>query len=167
MGNGKWIFLWTWVNNLKIKLKNITIVLSGLLLLWFAFDITGFSFKEIILVVSAIKDEPIDVLWWIIFAICFSLFIIKNKYGKYALLVFLVIWGFIQFPKWFTTDVNIIESYNIFFENEGTHYIIKPLKYRIIKDTYHIILDILIFLSIISNSLFIIMGKITVRIKNH
>ena len=140
-------------------IKNIAIIFTGLLLLWFAFDITGLAINNTILVVSAIVDEPIDILFLIIFIFCFLFFIMKDKYGKYVLLAFLVLWSIAQFPKWFTADVNSIESYNNFFRNEGTYYTIAQSKERLIKDTYHIILDILIFLSLVSNIIFTIKSR--------
>ena len=140
-------------------MKNIAIIFTGLLFLWYSLNMTGFAFNNIILVTSAIKDEPIDIAWWVIFIICFALFLKKDRYGKYALSIFLILFGIIQFPKWFTTDLNRIESYNNFFGDEGTHYIIAQSKERLIKDTYHIIIDILIFLALIANLLFVIKAK--------
>jgi len=141
-------------------MKNITIIFTGLLFIWYTLNITGFAFSETLLVVSAIIDEPIDITWYIIFIICFVLFLKRNNYGKYVLLTFLFIFSIIQFPKWFTTNLNSIKSYNNFFRNEGTHYIIAQSKERLIKDTYHTILDILILLSLVTNIIFTIKSKI-------
>jgi hypothetical protein len=139
-------------------MKTIATILSGLLLLWFTFDITGFVFNKIVLVESAIINEPIDIIWWVIYIICFILFIAKNNIGKYSLLVFMVVWGCIQFPQWFNQNINKISSYNNFFKN--THHIINQSNTQLIKDTYHIILDILIFWAIIFDIVFIIKNRI-------
>jgi len=141
--------------------KNISIILIGLLLLWFSLDITGFSAGKNIFVVSAIIDEPIDILWWFIFIICFISFIAKERIGKYAMFAFLLCWGFIQFPIWFNQNSENILSYNNFFAS--THHIIKPSNEQLIKDTYHIILDILILTGLINIIVYIVMRR---KVKN-
>lgn len=131
------------------------IIFVGILFFWFTLDITGFKLRDFNLVVSAIKDEPIDILWWLIFIVVFLWFIFKEKTGKYALSIFISIWAFIQFSMYFKNQKQI-ESYNDFFIKENTNYIIKPLSNFLIKDTYHIILDLLIATSLILLVIFVI-----------
>ena len=52
-----------------LVMKRSTIVIIGLLLLWFTFDITGLKIGNNIKVVSAIINEPIGILWCAIFVI--------------------------------------------------------------------------------------------------
>lgn len=138
-----------------VEMKKIINIFVGILFCWFTLDITGFKIRDFNLVVSAIKDEPIDILWLLIFAVVFLLFIFKEKIGKYALSIFMSIWSFIQFSMYFKTQQQI-ESYNIFFAKENTNYIIKPLNTFLIKDTYHMILDLLIAISLSLLVVFII-----------
>jgi len=133
--------------------KNVLLII-GFLLFWFTLDMTGFSIGSFNLVESAIPVEMIDVVWWFLFVVCFLFFIKKENYGKYALLIFLIIWGFIQYPMYFTRKGESLESYNNFFLN--THHIINPSNDFLIKDTYHIVLDILIAVSFIGVAIFII-----------
>lgn len=136
-------------------MKKITNIFVGILFCWFILDITGFEIRDFNLVVSAIKDEPIDILWLLIFAVVFSLFVFKEKIGKYALSIFMSVWAFIQFSMYFKTQQQI-ESYNNFFAKENTNYIIKPVSTFLIKDTYHLILDLLIAISLSLLVIFII-----------
>lgn len=146
-------------------MKKVTVFLVGLLLVWFTLDVTGFHFGNFNLVVSAFKDEPIDIVWWVIFIVCFVLFILKDKIGKYVLFVFLVIWGIIQYPMYFKGQKGI-ERYNHFFANEKTNRIFAASNDFLVKDTYHLFLDVLILLALISTILFIITA-LRKRIKTH
>ena len=144
-------------------MKKVVTIILATLFVWFTLDITGFAIGNFVLVTSAFKDEPIDILWWAIFLIVSILFILKDKIGKYFLAMFLVIWSFIQYQMYFMGQQSI-ERYNDFFNNEGTHHIIPASSTFLIKDTYHMFLDILILLSLISIVVFIIRKFISPRI---
>ncbi len=134
-------------NRLLKVLKIVSLCFCGILLLWFTFDMTGLKFGNAKFVTSAFIDEPIDFVFYMIYCGCIVLFILKDKIGQYVLSVFLFVWGFIQYSMYFYTGESI-ESYNNFFAN--THHIIDVSPDILIKDTYHIFLDIFIFLAFIS-----------------
>jgi hypothetical protein len=136
-------------------MKKTAIIAIGILFTWFTLDITGFAIGEFILVVSAFKDEPVDILWWGFFIIAFILFIFKDKIGKYIMLVFLVIWAVGQGAIYFR-DKEGIQGYYNFFYKEGTHRLISASDLYLIKDTYHIFLDFFIFLSLVCVIIFIL-----------
>ena len=134
--------------------KIVTIAILGLLLFWFTFDITGLKIGQTKLVTSAFIDEPIDFVFWLIFIGSISLFILKDNIGKYVIVAFIFLWGGIQLSIYFKPKSGI-ESYNQFFSD--THHIIEASENFIVKDTYHIILDILILFAFISAVLYLIL----------
>ena len=134
--------------------KIVTIAVLGLLLLWFTFDITGLKIGRARFVTSAFIDEPIDFVFWLIFIGSIVLFILKDNVGKYVIDVFIFLWGAIQFYIYFKSKSGI-ESYNQFFSD--THHIIEASENFIVKDTYHLILDVLILLALISSILYLIL----------
>ncbi|OOM15899.1 hypothetical protein [Clostridium saccharobutylicum] len=137
-------------------MKKITNILVSVLFFWFTLDVLGMKIGKFYLVESAIKDEPIDIIWWVIFIICFIIFIVKDKVGKYVLLSFVSFWCVIQYSMYFKSPKKI-ESYNTFFKE--THHIISPSNNFLIKDTYHIFLDLFLFLVLINLIIFIIKSK--------
>ena len=142
-------------NNKTIRTaKIVALALLGLLLLWFTFDITGLKIGQTKLVTSAFIDEPIDFVFWLIFIGSIVLFILMDNIGKYVVAVFVFIWGAVQFSIYFKSKSGI-ESYNQFFSD--THHIISASENFIVKDTYHLILDVLILLAFISSILYIIL----------
>ena len=104
--------------------KKTATILISILLFWFTLDIIGVKIGNFYLVESAIKDEPIDIIWWGIFIICFIIFIVKDKIGKYILLAFVSIWCFIQYSMYFASPKRI-ESYNGFFKETHHNFTIK------------------------------------------
>ena len=148
-------------NNKIVKTaKIVTIAILGLLLLWFTFDITGLKIGQTKLVTSAFIDEPIDFVFWLIFVGSIVLFILKDNIGKYVIAGFILLWGGIQLSIYFKSKYGI-ESYNQFFSD--THHIIEASQNFIDKDTYHLILDVLILLALISAILYIILKLKTKR----
>ncbi|MDF2535470.1 MAG: hypothetical protein K0R18_1629 [Bacillales bacterium] len=137
-------------------MKKTTNILVSVLFFWFTLDILGVKIGNFYLVESAIKDEPIDIIWWIIFIICFVIFIMKDKIGKYILLSFVSIWCFIQYSMYFNSAKRI-ERYNSFFKE--THHIISPSNEFLIKDTYHIFLDLFLFVVLINLITFAVKSK--------
>lgn len=137
-------------------MKKIMNILISVLLFWFTLDILGMKIGNFYLVESAIKDEPIDIIWWVIFVICFIIFIMKDTVGKYILLSFVLIWCFIQYSMYFKAPKQI-ENYNRFFKE--THHIISTSDKFLVKDTYHIFLDLLLFVVLINLIIFIVKAK--------
>ena len=142
-------------NNKTVRTAKIaTIAILGLLLLWFTFDITGLKIGQTKLVTSAFIDEPIDFVFWLIFIGSIVLFILNDKVGKYVIAGFIFLWSGVQLSIYFQSKSGI-ESYNQFFSD--THHIIEASENFIVKDTYHLILDVLILLAFISTILYIIL----------
>ena len=132
--------------HLKIS-KIIALIFTGILLLWFIFDLTGLKFGKTKIVTSAFVDEPVDVLFYLIYVVSITCFILTDKIGKYFLGAFLLLWGTFQFAIYFKSGESIV-AYNKTFAD--THHIIAASNDALIKDTYHIFLDILILLALIS-----------------
>ena len=148
-------------NNKTVRIaKIVNIATLGLLLLWFTFDITGLKIGQTKLVTSAFIDEPIDFVFWLIFIGSIVLFILKDKIGKYVIAGFIFLWGGVQLSIYFKSKAGI-ESYNQFFSD--THHIIEASENFLVKDTYHLILDVLILLAFISAILYIILKLKTKR----
>ena len=145
------------INNELKKWKKITTIVVGISLAWLTLNLTGFSIGNFKLVVSCFVDEPIDFLFWCALALGFFLFIFKDKIGKYFLLVFFIIGAFIQTAIYFRSPERII-SYNNHFKGHGTHYLFQPSDTFIIKDTYHIFIDIVIIASLFCLIVFIVKG---------
>lgn len=129
--------------------KKSCIVVNAFLVFWFFLDMFGFKIANIVLVESAWKD--IDGIWYLIYLAMFILFLVKEKYGKYPLTIFLILWLLIQFSShWYYTifgaTTQKIADYNTFFKN--TYHIISPSNSIIIPDLYHIVLHILILLAL-------------------
>ncbi len=137
---------------LKI-LKITALAFSAILLLWFTFDMTGLKLGDTKIVTSAFVDEPIDFVFYLIFIACMVFFILKDKIGKYALPVFLLLWGAFQLSLYFSSGDGIA-SYNKMFAD--THHIIAASNDILVKDTYHIFLDIFILLALISAIAFLV-----------
>ncbi|MDE7328538.1 MAG: hypothetical protein K2N57_02160 [Clostridia bacterium] len=151
-------------DNRKLKaLKIIALVFLGLLLLWFTFNITGLKVGNTKIVTSAFIDEPIDFVFYIIFIVGIVFFILKDKIGKYILSIFIFLWGVFQFTTYFKTGESIV-AYNKTFAD--THHIIAASQETLIKDTYHIFLDIFILLAFIVIMLFLIVKIISSKKKS-
>ena len=138
-------------------MKKICVYTLVLLFIWFSLDMTGFSIGDFTLVEAAWNS--IDGVWWIIFLILSTLFILKEKIGKYLLSVFVLLWAVIQFySHWYYTlfgaSEKTINSYNQYFKE--TYHIIPSSKEILIPDFYHIVLHILILTTLFSLLLFII-----------
>lgn len=140
-------------NRLLKVLKIVALCFCGILLLWFTFDMTGLKLGNAKLVTSAFIDEPIDFVFYLLYCGCIVFFILKDKIGQYVLSVFIFVWGVIQFSMYAYSGERI-KSYNNFFAD--THHIIDASQNILIKDTYHIFLDIFILFAFISVLMFTI-----------
>ena len=151
-------------DNRKLKiLKIVVLAFLGILLLWFTFNITGLKVGNTKIVTSAFIDEPIDFVFYIIFIVGIVFFILKDKIGKYILSIFIFLWGVFQFTTYFKTGESI-DAYNKTFAD--THHIIAASQETLIKDTYHIFLDIFILLAFIVIMLFLIVKIISSKKKS-
>ncbi len=137
---------------LKIT-KIIALACAGVLFIWFTFDMTGLKIGSTKIVTSAFKDEPIDFVFYLIFLACIVLLVIKDAIGKYATSIFLLFWGGFQFSMYFSSGKGIA-SYNETFAD--THHIIAASADTLVKDTYHIFLDLFILLAFVASVTFLI-----------
>jgi len=125
-------------------MRKTTLVFALLLLFWFTLDITGFGFGNVTLVVSALIDEPIDLLFWFIFAASIAHFAFQPKVGIFPLTAWLGCWGIFQLSMYVTFNPDRIASYNRFFANEGTFYLFPPSDTHLVKDFYHSMGEVLV-----------------------
>lgn len=140
--------------NLK-KHKTAGLIIFGLLLLWFTFVLTGLKFGDTILVKSCFVDEPIDFLFWGIYVVCFIVFLLNDKIGKYIITGYIFLWGIMQATIYFR-DADGIKSYNESFNQ--THHLFKISDTFVVKDTYHFVLDILILSAFCYGVIYIILS---------
>ncbi|MDR3263684.1 MAG: hypothetical protein LBT30_05170 [Clostridiales bacterium] len=138
------------------KSKMTSLIFIGLLFIWFLFDMTGLSFGNVSLVASCFIDEPIDFIFFLIFAVAIFLFIWREKIGKWVIFAFLLCWLCIQGAIYFRNDYS---GYYLYFAEANTHRIFTENAYFLIKDTYHLILDILILSAFISVAVFLILTR--------
>ena len=80
--------------HLKIS-KIIALIFTGILLLWFTFDLTGLNSVKLKFVTSAFVDEPVDVLFYLIYVVSITCFILTDKIGKYFLGGIFIVMGYI------------------------------------------------------------------------
>ncbi|MDF2845619.1 MAG: putative rane protein [Herbinix sp.] len=134
--------------------KRITVLSNLVLLAWFFLDMVGLSFGNNILVTRSYKEDGI---YFIIFAVAVILFILKEKVGKYILLIWLSLWFTTQFySHWYITILGPWERLRTYFVNTIK---LIPTKNIYIPDLYHIVLHLLILVSFISLIVFLISSK--------
>ncbi len=139
--------------------KSYCIIAQLLLLLWFFFDMIGIYFGDKCLVTRSYKDDGI---FFIIYLITVLLFIIKEKIGKWLVIVWSVIWFIIQFicHEWYTIFnsgfMGTLEGKIKYFS--GTMQWLK-IKGKYIPDIYHTVLHIFILLVLVSTVMYIKKSK--------
>ena len=120
--------------------------------LFYSLIVTGFKVKNFVLVDgSCIKTEPIDLAFWIPYSIAVLIFYFKPDIGQWILLCLyvlgIVVLSFNTFKYTIFPDERKIKGYNKCFEK--THHIIKPTDKRLIPDTFHITLYVLLYISLV------------------
>jgi hypothetical protein len=130
-----------------MKSKRIALAAMLALLIWETFNMTGLSIAGQTLVVSAFIDEPIDVPFIIIYGAAICLFVWRERIGKWVCLAWLSLAALVQGALYFRRDFS---GYYAFFANENTHRVFPPSDAFLVKDTYHIIIDILILAALVS-----------------
>ncbi|MCL1997973.1 MAG: hypothetical protein FWG65_04315 [Turicibacter sp.] len=114
--------------------------------LFYSLNVTGFKIGNFILIESCLKDEPIDMVFWVPYLSFVIAFWIWPDVGQWLLLgmmslgVFTLFMTTLRFIIW--PDERKIKGYNETFAK--THHIIKPSEARLIPDTWHLILLILL-----------------------
>jgi hypothetical protein len=138
-------------------MREFTMIVLFITFMVYTLNITGFSFKKFVLLESCVKDEPIDIAFWLIYAISLILFIFIPEIGKYTIFnfLFLCICGqyYFTFRYFFKPDPKKIEGYNNYFKEN--HHIILPSEKRLIPDTYHIIIFTLLIVNFLNTIIYL------------
>lgn len=146
---------------MNVKSRKFVVITGLLLLVWFFFDMIGLAFGDSLLVSRSWKQDGI---FFVIYLISFLWFIFKVKSGKYVLLscnIILLVyqiyshWCFTILGPWEGLNKTFADTIKIFNTNEVY-----------IPDLYHIILQILIILTLIS-TIFFVKKKKQKRYKNN
>ena len=114
--------------------------------LFYSLNVTGFKIKDFILAESCLKDEPIDMVFWVPYLVSVIVFWFWPGTGQWFILGFMSLDTLVLFMStvkhmiW--PNEKKIKGYNRFFSK--THHIIKPSDTKLIPDTFHLILLLLL-----------------------
>ena len=146
-------------------IKLIDTVLLILLFLWFTLIMTGFKVGSTIICTSAVRDKSIpEIIMWTVLLALIPIYTFTSIIGNIAVVLFLLLWIIAQY--FFTLRFVIfpntkkIQVYNRHFAD--THHIIKPSNKRLVPDTYHIVLFIMLF-----TCLFVTIANLLFSITQH
>ena len=118
--------------------------------LFYSLNITGFKIKSFTLTTSCLKDEPIDLVFWIPYTASIIIFYFVPNIGQWLLLgifiFFHLVCFFSTYKYWIWSSEKKIASYNEYFSH--THHIIKSSENFLIPDTFHIITFSLMFINL-------------------
>lgn len=129
--------------------KEICVISNVWLIIWFFLDMVGFKIGNFILVQSAWKEDGV---FFLIYISLFILFYLKEKVGKYPLIIFLSLWLATQFiSHWYYTIFGAspkkLLGYNKYFAN--TYHVIPASDSLLVPDLYHILLHLFILVSLV------------------
>ncbi|MDR2090139.1 MAG: hypothetical protein LBP62_00540 [Clostridiales bacterium] len=151
--------------NKKLKTaKIITLIFLGVLFVWFSFDMTGLKSGQTKIVTPAFPDTPEDFVFWLLFVGAIVVFVLKDGVGKYVLTGFLLVWFLIQATVYFSGGEGIARYNDFFFD---THRIFAASDKFIIKDTYHMFLDVFILSALIAAVWYLVLKIRIRRTKNY
>jgi len=127
--------------------------------LFYSLNVTGFNVRGFVLVGnSCIKDEPIDLVFWVPYLGAVVTFIFAPHIGQWILLglfIFIsVVFFFSTYRYWIWPNKDKIARYNKHFSH--THRIIKPKENVLVPDTFHIAIFSLFFINLIAMIVYII-----------
>lgn len=131
-------------------------ILLKILFLWFSLLLPGVKIGKYVLCGSSLKErEKPELIMWLVFLLLLPTYMHFPLVGTILMLAFLLLW---MIAQWFFTlryiffpNEQKIKGYNAFFAN--SHYLIKPSDKRLVPDTYHTVLFILIFVCIITTAI--------------
>ena len=113
-----------------------------LFFIFYSLNVTGFKIGSFYLCDSCLKDEPIDMGFWILYLGGVITFILVPTVGQWILLGVFVLFHVVQwiftYRFWFKKDPNKIKSYNDYFAKY--HHMIKARADVLVPDTFHICL---------------------------
>jgi len=126
--------------------------------LFYSLNVTGFRIRNFVLVDgSCLKTEPIDIVYWVPYLGCVIAFWIWPDIAQWVLLGFFLLSALtlflttVKFMLW--PNEKKTKSYNKYFAT--THHIIKPSDTRLVPDTFHLILLVLVPVNLIGILLYI------------
>ena len=126
--------------------------------LFYSLNVTGFRIKDFILVESCLKNEPIDMVFWVPYLASVVIFWFWPGTGQWFLLGFMSLGTLVLFMStvkhMISTSEKKIQGYNEFFSK--THHIIKPSDTKLIPDTFHLMLLFLVPANLIAIVVYIL-----------
>lgn len=126
--------------------------------LFYSLNVTGFRVGNFILVTSCLKDEPVDLVFWVPYAAAVVTFVFVPHIGQWILLGIFLFFHIICFSStyryWLWPNEKKIASYNHYFSH--THHIIKPRNDVLIPDTFHITIFSMFLVNLIAILIYII-----------
>ena len=137
------------------KLKISYLITQVLLLAWFFLDMTGVYFTDGYLVTRSYKEDGI---FFLIYLAAVVLFIIRDKIGKWAVLIWSVIWFITQFMnhELVTITGNNSEGKMRYFEGALKWLDIEGVY---VPDVYHTELHVLILAVIVVGVIYVMRSK--------
>jgi len=128
--------------------------------LFYSLNVTGFRIKKFVFVTSCLKDEPVDLVFWVPYCAFVITFIFAPHIGQWlllgAFLFFHLVCFFSTYRYWVKPDEKKIASYNQYFSH--THHIVKPRSNVLIPDTFHICIFSMFFVNLVAIVIYIIFG---------
>lgn len=137
------------------KLKISYLITQVLLLAWFFLDMTGVYYTDGYLVTRSYKEDGI---FFLIYLAAVVLFIIRDKIGKWAFLIWSVIWFITQFMnhELVTITGNNSEGKMRYFEGALKWLDIEGVY---VPDVYHTVLHVLILAVIVVGVIYVMRSK--------
>ena len=139
--------------------KTYCLIAQVALLLWFFLDMTGLYLGDMCLVTRSYTEDGI---FFVIYLIAMIMFFVKEKYGKWFVIIFLSMWFTIQFicHEWYTIFndgfMGSLEGKIAYFS--GTIQWLQ-MDGRYIPDVYHTILHLLILSALALTVLYVIRNE--------
>ena len=139
----------------KKKLKSAFLVTQVLLLAWFFLDMIGVYFKDGYLVTRSYKEDGV---FFLIYLSTVVLFIIKDRIGKWAVLIWSALWFITQFMnhELVTITGNNYEGKIRYFEGAIKWLDIEGVY---VPDVYHTVLHVLILAVIVTGVIYVVKNK--------
>lgn len=137
------------------RLKPVFLITQLLLLAWFFLDMIGVYFNDGYLVTRSYKEDGI---FFLIYFSAVVLFIIKDRIGKWAVLIWSVIWFITQFMnhELVTITGNNYEGKMRYFDGALKWLDIEGVY---VPDVYHTVLHVLILAVIVAGVIYVVRSK--------
>jgi len=126
--------------------------------IFYSLNITGFKIKNFVLATSCLKDEPIDLAFWVPYTAAVVTFIFAPNVGRWLLFgiftFFHVVCFYSTYKYWIWKNNKKANDYNRHFSH--THHIIKPRENVLTPDTFHLIIFSLMLINLIAIIIYLI-----------